>query len=145
MIDYTEIIAFGLLFLFTCYAVFKSTFQYKINSLIIYLQWAILLAEAIYVCQGATGLFLILPPLSPLEKLERYKKINISSAVLSSVNIAITNLVHWTLAFKYWSVAKRLQLAIAEEDPHSFRKQSNVIFIVGVVCNLCCACFDVWW
>ena len=64
MVDLTAVIPFGLLFLFTCYAVFKSTCYYKLNSLIVYLQWALLFAEAIYVCQGAMGLSLLLPPLS---------------------------------------------------------------------------------
>ena len=93
--------------MFTCYAVFKSTFQYKNNSLIVYLQWALLLAEAIYICLGGMGLYLNLTT-SVLEYEKRYEKIVYAYPVLSSVQIAISNLIHWVLAFKYWSVAKRL-------------------------------------
>ena len=93
--------------MFTCYAVFKSTFQYKNYSLIVYLQWALLLNEAIYICLGGMGLYLNLNT-SVLEYVKRYEKIVYAYPVLSSVQIAISNLIHWVLAFKYWSVAKRL-------------------------------------
>ena len=62
MCDSTAIVGFSLLFALTLYTVVKSTFKYKINGLIVYIQWGLLLAEALYVGIGAMELSLWVGP-----------------------------------------------------------------------------------
>ncbi len=106
-------VLFGLLFLPTLFLILKSTCKYKITGLIVVLEVGLLLAEASIIIEGALNLRainIILAEGPSFQQHDQAVQLHNISTVFLCLSPAITEVVHWLFAIKYWSLAVKIEL-----------------------------------
>ena len=66
------------------------------------------------------------------------------SGIADLLQIIVHCAVNWTLAFKYWAVGIKLELAIDEKDPTQFKKREFLIYLLGVILSFVNAFISEW-
>ena len=55
----------------------------------------------------------------------------------------MSDLIQWTLAFKYWKVTRRLEMAISGQNTRRFKKLWRIIYVTTAAFNIISAILDV--
>ena len=58
------------------------------------------------------------------------------SAFQSMITESLTNVVHWIFAFKYWTVACKLEQLKRGANPDEYNSWYTGVFVAGVLLNL---------
>ena len=66
------------------------------------------------------------------------------SGIADLLQIFVHCAVNWTLAFKYWAVGIKLELAIDEKDPTKFKTREFSIYLLGVILSFVNAFISEW-
>ncbi len=100
----------------------KGTFKYKISGLVVHLQYGLLMGESIFIIIGSLRLAVTLKEYGGSNDLQKLKNLRITAYAGEFLQISLTNVIHWTLAYKYWRVAWRLGMALKGEDPSQYNR-----------------------